>query len=127
MSEEGGAAEIGEGEDVTNSLSSMSEEGDVGEGKDVTNISSSMSEEGGAAKIGEGEDVTNSLSSMSEEGETGEGKDRLDVDALLEVESQIKGKHVGKSSSSMSFECEVQNDVDTEETDVGELLEEDKD
>ena len=30
-------------------------------------------------------------------------------------------KYVGNSSSSMSFECEVQNDVDTEETDVGEI------
>ena len=45
----------------------------------------------------------------------------------MKVESQIEGKHVGKSSSSMSFECEVQNDVDTEETDLGELLEVDKD
>ena len=35
---------------------------------------------------------------------------------------------VGKSSSSMSFECKVQSDIDTEEdTDVRELLEEDKD
>ena len=58
-------------------------------------------------------DVGNSLSSMSEEegaAEMGEGSD------------------IGNSSSRMSFECEVQNDVDSEEeTDVGELLlEEDK-
>ena len=80
--------EVGEGRDVGNS-SSISEEGDaaeIGEGKDVTNSSSSMSEEWGAVETGEGKDVTNS-SSMSEEGETEEGKDRLDVNVLLEVES----------------------------------------
>ena len=39
---------------------------------------------------------------------------------------KIEGKHVGKGLSSMSIECDVQNDADT--ADVGELLsEEDKD
>ena len=70
---------------------------EIGEGKDVMNSSSGMSEEEGAAEVGEGKDVGNSSSSMSEEegaAEMGEGKNRLDIDVLLEVESQIAGKHV---------------------------------
>ena len=65
-------------------------------------------------ETGEGQDVTKSWSSTLSEQE-----------GAIEVG---EGSDVGNSSSSMSFECEVQNDVDTEkETDVGELLlEEDK-